>query len=103
MSAPRSRGRARNHPQQVERRGAPDRVDDKATDPEDRGGEISTEFLPGRPRFRPGYLMNEQLAFMPGADPQPGWKRPPFGCVLVIWDRSGPLYKPSSAQVGNGK
>lgn len=39
------------------------------------GGVLSTEFLPGRPRFD-----------VPGGYNDPRGNRPPFGCCLLIWD-----------------
>jgi phage N-6-adenine-methyltransferase len=44
----------------------------------DRPGPLRTEFLRGRPRF-----------VLPGAEAIGPNERPPFGCVLLIWDRKG--------------
>lgn len=41
----------------------------------DRGGLLRTEYLPGRLRF-----------LAPGADAIKPNERPPFGCVLLIWE-----------------
>ena len=85
---------ARNHRQQVGKRGADPRVDDRATTLEDfgplherfgftvdvepfrdRGGHrLSVEFLPGRLRF----IAAGKTEVGPN-------ERPPFGCCLVIW------------------
>lgn len=80
-----------NHPQQVAARGPIEEVDDRGTDPAfvadlaarvggDRAGSpLRIEFLPGRLRFvKPG-----QAHIGPN-------ERPPFGCCLAIWERTGP-------------
>lgn len=41
------------------------------------GSPLRTEFLPGRPRF-----------VLPGAEAIGPNERPPFGCVLLIWEAS---------------
>lgn len=44
----------------------------------DQGGDLSVEFLPGRPRF----ICVGETAVLPN-------QRPPFGCCLLIWDAGG--------------
>lgn len=48
----------------------------------DRGGALSARFLPGRMRF----VAHDADTIGPN-------ERPPFGCVLLVWDRSTPLQK----------